>query len=122
MATASASRRIPVVSSDASKSHGLCIFAAVALCLITLLGFSNSFAIGFAKDNQVLLLGDPRIQKVSAENISLILRHTYWWPNGEAGIYRPFTTLSWLFNYAILGEGANPAGYHWFNLFLHTAN
>ena len=122
MATASASRRIPVVSSDASKSHGRYIFAAVALFLITLLGYSNSFASGFAKDNQVLLLADPRIQKVSAENISLILQHTYWWPNGEAGIYRPFTTLSYLLNYAVLGNGSQPAGYHWINFSLHFAN
>ena len=122
MATASASRRMPIVSPDASKSHGRYIFAAGALCLITLLGFSNSFASGFVMDNHGLLLVDPRIQKFSGENIGLIWRQTYWWPHGESGLYRPFTTLSYLLNYAVLGNGDQPAGYHWINFPLHFAN
>jgi hypothetical protein len=77
--------------------------------LLTLLAYSDSFTTGFALDSQVLLLGDSRIQKATAENVGLILRHTYWWPNGEAGIYRPFTTLTYLFNYAILGNADRPA-------------
>ncbi len=32
------------------------------------------------------------------------------------------TTLSYLFNYAILDDGAHSAGYHWINFFLHTGN
>ena len=39
-----------------------------------------------------------------------------------SGLYRPLTTLSYMFNYAVLGDGANPAGYHWFNLILHAVN
>ena len=65
----------------------------------------------------MLLLGDPRIRNASVENLNLILQHTYWWPNGEADIYRPLTTLSYLFNYSILGNGNHPAGYHWVNFF-----
>jgi hypothetical protein len=38
-------------------------------------------------DDQTLLLGDARIRNASVENLNLILQHTYWWPNGEAGIY-----------------------------------
>lgn len=49
-------------------------------------------------------------------------RHTYWWPYGESGLYRPFTTLTCLFNYAILGNVDRPGGYHWINLFLHAGN
>jgi hypothetical protein len=94
----------------------------LALALLTLIAFSNSFTTGFALDNQMLLLGDPRIRQASADNISLILRHTYWWPNGESGLYRPLTTLSYLFNYAILGNGNHSAGYHLVNFFIHTAN
>src|SRR5438445_9156798 len=96
--------------------------APLALCVLTLLAFSNSFTNGFALDSQMLLLGDPRIQQAIADNIGLILKHTYWWPNGEAGLYRPLATLSYLFNYAVLGNGNQPAGYHWINFFLHTAN
>ena len=95
---------------------------AAALVLATLLAFSNSFSTGFALDNQMLLLRDSRIQTASASNIALIVRHTYWWPNGESGLYRPFTTFSYLLNYAILGNGNHPAGYHWVNFLLHAAN
>ncbi len=95
---------------------------ALALGLLTLLAYSNSFSAGFALDNQTLLLEDPRIRSASAANIDLIVHHTYWWPNGESGLYRPLTTLSYLLNYTILGNGNHPAGYHWVNLLLHTAN
>ena len=70
----------------------------------------------------MLITGDPRIQEATAHNVSQIFQHTFWWPNGEAGIYRPLTTLSFLFNYAILGNGTAPAGYHWINFLLHAAN
>jgi hypothetical protein len=100
----------------------LSLLAGVALCLAALAAFSNSFTAGFALDNQMLLLGDPRIRSAGAANLKLILEHSYWWPNGEAGLYRPLTTLSYLFNYAILGNGSHPAGYHWINFGLHIGN
>jgi tetratricopeptide (TPR) repeat protein len=37
-------------------------------------------------------------------------------------LYRPFTTLSYLFNYAVLGDGDKPSGYHSINLLLHLGN
>ena len=86
-----------------------------------MLAFSNSFQAGFVLDNKGLLL-DPRIREFTPENFALILKHTYWWPTGEAGLYRPFTTLSYLFNYAVLGDGVQPAGYHSINLVLHLGN
>ena len=98
------------------------LLSGLTLIVLTLLAFSNSFSAGLALDNQLLITGDPRIQEATTRNVSLIFQHTFWWPNGEAGIYRPLTTLSYLFNYAILGNGANPAGYHWINFLLHTAN
>src|SRR5580704_10513510 len=107
---------------DARDSRRYYLAALLALGLLTLLAFSNSFSTGFALDNQVLLLGDTRIQAATADNIALIIHHTYWWPNGESGLYRPLTTLSYLLNYAILGSGDHPAGYHWINFFLHAAN
>src|SRR5580704_17942235 len=93
-----------------------------ALGLLTLLAFSNSFSAGFTLDNQVLLLEDTRIQTASSANLAEIIRHTYWWPNGESGLYRPLTTFSYLLNYAILEDGDRPGGYHWINFLLHTAN
>jgi tetratricopeptide (TPR) repeat protein len=97
------------------------LLSALALGLLTLLAFSNSFSTGFALDNH-LLLSDTRIQAATSSNIALIVGHTYWWPNGESGLYRPLTTLSYLLNYAILGNTNHPAGYHWINLSLHITN
>jgi protein O-mannosyl-transferase len=98
------------------------LFVLAALGLLTLAAYSNSFSAGFVFDNKILLLEDARIREASAENLGLILQHTYWWPYGESGLYRPFGTLSYLFNYAVLGNGENPAGYHWTNLLLHLGN
>ena len=94
----------------------------MALCAVTLLAYANSFSSGFVLDNRGLLLQDPRIQEATAENLKLILQHTYWWPYGESGLYRPFTTLTYLFNYALLGNTDHPAGYHWINFLLHAGN
>jgi protein O-mannosyl-transferase len=94
----------------------------LGLCTLAFLAFSNSFFAGLALDNQVLLLGDPRIRQATAQNIGQIFQHTYWWPHGEAGLYRPLTTLTYLLNYAILGNGADSTGYHWINLALHAIN
>lgn len=97
------------------------LLALAALITLTLLAYSNSFQAGFVLDNQGLL-NDPRIREVTSENIALIFHRSYWWPAGEAGLYRPFTTLSYLFNYAVLGGRNQPAGYHAVNLILHLGN
>ena len=96
--------------------------AAAILCGAVLAAFSNSFSAGFVFDSKPILLQDPRIRQASAENLALIFQHTYWWPFGEAGLYRPVTTLSYLLNYAVLGNGSDAAGYHWVNFLLHAAN
>jgi protein O-mannosyl-transferase len=88
-----ADKTIPGATHDYARR----LFVVLALGVLTLLAFSNSFQAGFVLDNKGLLL-DPRIREVTPENIALIFGHTYWWPTGEAGLYRPFTTLSYLFN------------------------
>jgi protein O-mannosyl-transferase len=98
------------------------VLVAAAVCLIALLAYSNSFRGGFVFDNHSLILEDPRVQQASAENVQLILQHTYWWPKGETRLYRPVTTLSYLFNYSILDDRDDPSGYHWFNFFFHALN
>jgi protein O-mannosyl-transferase len=89
---------------------------------LTLAAYANSFGTGFPLDSRALILQDPRVHALSRQNLALILQHTYWWPYGESGLYRPITTLSYLFNYAILGNAQQTAGYHWLNLLLHAAN
>jgi tetratricopeptide (TPR) repeat protein len=98
------------------------LLVVLALAAVILLAYSNSFSAGFTLDNHGLLLDDTRIRQATPQNMGLILRHTYWWPYGESGLYRPITTLTYLFNYSILGNGDQPAGYHWVNFFLHTGN
>src|SRR5580658_7433598 len=96
--------------------------AACVLTIVALLAWRNSVESGFVFDNKTLLLEDDRVHKATPENVALILHHTYWWPNEESGLYRPITTLSYLFNYAILGNADRPAGYHWINVLLHAGN
>ena len=120
-APAPASHTVPVAAPAKPQARLRYLLAGLALCLLTLAAYSNSFATGFPLDNQALLL-DQRVHEASSENVHLILEHSYWWPNGEAGLYRPLTSLSYLFNYAILGNAKDPAGYHWINWLLHTVN
>lgn len=96
------------------------LHARIALVLLTLLAYSNSFDGALLLDAKGLILNDPRIREASAENLGLIASHSYWWPNGESGLYRPFTTFTYLLNYS--AGGAAPAGYHWFNFLLHVVN
>jgi protein O-mannosyl-transferase len=98
----------------------LVIFAALGV--LTFLAYSDSFHAGFVHDNRYLILGDSRVHQASSENIDAILQHSYWWPNFETGLYRPVTTLSFLFNYAVLDDGNRPEGYHWINFLLHFTN
>jgi hypothetical protein len=98
------------------------LLAVAALCAIVLAAYATCFTAGFTLDNRDILLEDPRIRAATAENLHLILERTYWWPYGESGLYRPFATLTYLFNYAILGNAGRPEGYHWVNLLLHAGN
>ena len=84
----------PAAAPSALSSRRLMPVMA-ALAALTVLAYSNSFASGFILDNKGLLL-DPRIREATADNLALIFQHTYWWPSGEAGLYRPLTTLSCL--------------------------
>ena len=89
--------------------------------VVALIAYSNSFSGGFVFDNSILMQ-DSRIKAVTPENIDLILTQEYWYNWSLTGLYRPLTTFSYLFNYAILGNGTQPAGYHWINFGLHAIN
>src|SRR5579863_9531199 len=119
-------RRAAPVEPKPPASHSVWrsrhLIAAALLVAAALAAYSNSFSAGFVFDAKPILMQDPRIRQASAENIGLIFQHTYWWPTGEAGLYRPLTTLSYLLNYTILGNGADPTGYHWINFLLHALN
>jgi hypothetical protein len=70
----------------------------------------------------MVILQDARIQAVTPENLRLILTEPYWHGSTSSGLYRPLTTASYLLNYAVFGNAAHPAGYHWVNLALHALN
>jgi protein O-mannosyl-transferase len=88
----------------------------------TLLAYINSFQAGFVFDNAPLLLQDSRIRAATSSNLDLIFNQEYWYNNSTSGLYRPLATLTYLFNYAVLGNGTQPAGYHAVNLALHAVN
>jgi tetratricopeptide (TPR) repeat protein len=92
------------------------------LVALPLVVYANSFSTGFPLDNRALILEDARVHAATPENVDLILQHTYWWPVGESGLYRPVTTLSYLLNYAVIGNADRPAGYHVLNSGLHVIN
>jgi hypothetical protein len=94
----------------------------IALWALALVAYSNSFSTGFPGDNAQLILDDLRIQRATPANLGLIWNKDYWYGHVAGGVYRPLATLSHLFNYAVLGNGAQPAGYHWFNFAVHAAN
>jgi tetratricopeptide (TPR) repeat protein len=105
------------------RRHGWGLPAVWGLVLVA---YSNSFQAGLVFDNASVIGEDSRIQAATPQNIERILTGGY--RDGSsihaatAGLYRPFTTLSYLLNYAVLGDGPHPAGYHIVNLALHEVN
>jgi protein O-mannosyl-transferase len=100
------------------------VHASVALLLaaIVLTTYANTFDVGFILDNRPIIQNAAHVHALSLKNLRLIFTQNYWWPLSISHAYRPLTTLSFLVNYAVLGNGERPAGYHWINLGLHWAN
>jgi tetratricopeptide (TPR) repeat protein len=93
----------------------------LGVILLAMLAYSNSFHAPFLLDNNETILLDTRVHAATSENLDAILGRPYYQAI-LAGLYRPLTTLSFLFNYAVLGNGPEPNGYHWFNFWLHAVN
>ncbi|MGE5199969.1 MAG: protein O-mannosyl-transferase TMTC1-related protein [Rhodospirillaceae bacterium] len=96
--------------------------AAGILALVCLAAYWNSFRAGFLLDNQTIILNDPRLRAADWQHVRDIFTHHYWWPSLESHLYRPLTTLTYWFNYSVLGNGGRPFGYHAVNLLLHWMN
>src|SRR4051794_25733072 len=88
--------------------------------LAALFTYSNSFRAPFLMDNAEIL-SDTRIHQATPDNVDGIFHQSYH-QSTLSGLYRPLTLLSYMYNYAVKGDGANPDGWHWFNLELHAAN
>jgi len=96
--------------------------AAVLLAGAVVAAYANSFDAGFVQDGKYIILGDQRVQAVNVKNLGLIFSQTAQVSLTPTSLYRPLNTLSYLFNYAVLGNGSNPFGYHVVNLAFHIAN
>ena len=92
------------------------------LWVLALTAYSNSSTAGLLFDNTEIILRDPRVREATPGNIRQILTEGYWRVNPTSGLYRPVTTFSYLLNYAVLGDGPRPAGYHRINVALHGIN
>lgn len=81
--------------------------------------YSNAWHAGLVFDSAPVILSDPRVHAATLHNVGEILTGAYWYNNSGSGLYRPVTTFSYLWNYAVLGNGPRPEGYHAVNLALH---
>ena len=94
----------------------------LSLGLLVLVFYSNSFTVGLLFDSDTIIRLDPRLRGLHWANLEQILTHDYWWPSDKSVLYRPLTTISYLFNYTILGNGEEVGGYHFVNFLLHWTN
>jgi tetratricopeptide (TPR) repeat protein len=112
-------RRVEISKHRNWWSH---IWKTTILWAFVFAAYSNSFSAALLYDNDLAILQDTRVHTVTLHNLNRIVTEGYWASEPTADLYRPLTTLSYLLNYAVLGNGPAPAGYHWLNLGLHAAN
>jgi tetratricopeptide (TPR) repeat protein len=101
---------------SAAQRH---LLALGTLAALVTSAYANSFGAGFVFDSRALVLENPVVQHATLANVRFLLTSDYWQPLASDGLYRPLTTLSYLFNYAVLGNAGGPFGYHALNLLLH---
>jgi hypothetical protein len=92
------------------------------LWIAALVAYSNSFHAGLVFDSQRVILADSRIQADTPDNVHQIWTGDYYNGTGSSALYRPLTTLTYLWNYAVLGDGPNATGYHAVNFAMHAVN
>jgi tetratricopeptide (TPR) repeat protein len=96
--------------------------AALALAVLIVAAYGNGISGGFTFDGRHLILDDPRVHAATRENLALIFTQDYWWPKAVSGLYRPVVKLSFLVDWALVGNADRPTGYHVTNLVLHWGN
>ncbi len=89
--------------------------------MAALLAYAPIFSGDLVLDARTMVQGDPRIRDL--DHLDDIFNKNSGFPLvTNDGLYRPLTTLSFLFNYTLLGNAANPVGYHVVNWALHALN
>jgi tetratricopeptide (TPR) repeat protein len=81
--------------------------------------YANAVTTGLTLDAGALVLGNPAVRALSVDNVRTILSSDYWYPMATNGLYRPVTTLTFLGNWSLLGNGERALGYHIVNVLLH---
>ncbi|HWP66763.1 MAG TPA: hypothetical protein VNO26_12695, partial [Candidatus Limnocylindria bacterium] len=105
---------------DTASSSALARLApAVVVAVVVTASHIGSLANGLTLDARALVLGNPALREATWANVRTILTSDYWSPMATNGLYRPVTTLSFLANWALLGNAGRPLGYHVVNLLLH---
>ena len=89
------------------------------LAVAIVVAYANAVGTGLTLDAGALVLGNPALRSASVDNVRTILGSDYWSPMATNGLYRPVTTLSFLVNWSLLGNGERPLGYHVVNVLLH---
>jgi hypothetical protein len=74
----------------------------------------NTLSNGFTLDDRTLVVEDPRVKDLERVPELLLGGYRHGWENS---LYRPFTSLTLAFNYAVSGPSA--WGFHVLNLLLH---
>jgi len=97
------------------------VWRVLGLWALVAVAYSDSWQAGLIFDNGPVILDDPRVHQATLHNAGEILTGDYW-HGKSSGLYRPLTTFTYLLNYAVLGNGPRPAGYHAINLALHLGN
>jgi tetratricopeptide (TPR) repeat protein len=112
----------PSTSPDAPAARRrapIAILAAIEL--VVALTYANGLDGGFLLDARALIPLNPTVHVASWRTVAALFSQDYWNPFGAGGLYRPATTVSFLVDYAVLGNGERPLGYHLTNLALHLA-
>ena len=117
--TAVAASKVPAQPKPEWMQH---LWRVLLVLAVVFAAWSNCFRSGLVFDNAFIIGDDPRIRAATFENLKQIFTTGYWHANAGLGLYRPLTTLTYLLNYAIFGNGLEPGGYHWINLALHGIN
>jgi hypothetical protein len=91
-------------------------FALLSIVALAFVAYSNSFGAGLIYDAKIVAHDDPRIRAATVQNWHQIWSGGYWYDYQDPTLYRPLTTSSYLFNYAILGccsSGTSCRPPHW---------
>ena len=94
----------------------------LAVWIVALAAYSNSFGGKLAFDNEIAIARDTRVHTFDSQNLHLILNEELWYNSSTTGAYRPLFTFSLLVNYALFGNGTDTTGYHIVNFAIHAAN